>query len=76
MTPPMAITRARRFGTTWPSVGEPAATVPDSGGGVYSIGESLGERPGDGVNLLHSFETFDIGSDANFSNRDSGDATC
>jgi filamentous hemagglutinin family protein len=43
------------------SVGPNAALQPVSQGGVIEIGETLGGRPGGGVNLFHSFAEFSVG---------------
>jgi filamentous hemagglutinin family protein len=44
------------------SVGAPVNLQPISIDGVIEIDESMGLRPGGGVNLLHSFLTFDVAS--------------
>jgi filamentous hemagglutinin family protein len=44
------------------SVGPNASFQPSGVAGVYEIGEVLGERPGGGSNLFHSFELFDVGA--------------
>ncbi|MEN8159216.1 MAG: tetratricopeptide repeat protein, partial [Myxococcota bacterium] len=38
-----------------------AGVVDDGGTGVYTIEEGLGDRPGGGQNLFHSFLNFDLG---------------
>ena len=44
------------------TVGNPDITLQPvrDGAGVVEIGESMGDRPGGGVNLFHSFTTFDV----------------
>jgi len=44
------------------TVGNPDITLQPvrDGAGVVEIGESMGNRPGGGVNLFHSFTTFDV----------------
>lgn len=44
------------------SVGPDTSMQPTIGpGGIVEIDETMGNRPGDGVNLFHSFATFDLG---------------
>ena len=47
------------------TVGNPDITLQPirDGAGVVAIGEDMGDRPGGGVNLFHSFTTFDVAVD-------------